>query len=122
MLLALVRLTAVYWLCRGPRVLLVGVCVGVIATLVLGIAFGSRAWDSFTTPAQNTTTDPAARLTNLNGNRYLIWGSALAAFRAHPVEGTGAGTFELWWNRDARGDEFVRDGHSLYLEAAAELG
>jgi tetratricopeptide (TPR) repeat protein len=37
------------------------------------------------------------------------------------VQGTGAGTFEFWWNRDG-GVQFIRDAHSLYFEQAAELG
>ena len=67
------------------------------------------------------TKDPASRLTNLRGGRYLIWRSTLRAFRRHPADGIGAGAFEFWWNRD-RGKEFVRDAHSIYLEQFAELG
>jgi tetratricopeptide (TPR) repeat protein len=37
------------------------------------------------------------------------------------VRGIGAGTFEFWWNQD-EGDRFIRDAHSVYLEALAELG
>ena len=50
-----------------------------------------------------------------------MWASALAAFNAHPA-GLGAGTFEFWWDREARNQEFVRDAHSLYLQTLAEMG
>ena len=36
--------------------------------------------------------------------------------------GTGAGTYEFAWLREARSDRSVRDAHSLYIELAAETG
>ncbi|MDA0185484.1 O-antigen ligase family protein [Solirubrobacter phytolaccae] len=69
-----------------------------------------------------TTTDPSARLGTLSGQRFNAWSSAVASFRAEPLVGTGAGTFEFWWSREARDAEFVVDAHSLYLETLAELG
>lgn len=84
----------------------------------------SHGWDQFRNKAQSAETsssDPASRLTNLGGARYEHWKSAFHAFKAEPVHGTGAGTFEFWWNRHG-GVQFVRDAHSLYLEQAAELG
>ena len=42
---------------------------------------------------------------------------------AHPLTGTGAGTFVYWWARDGTlSGGFVQDTHSLYLQAFAELG
>jgi hypothetical protein len=45
-------------------------------------------------------------------------------YRAHPLLGTGAGTFALYWARSghvaSRGGAL--DAHSLYLETLAELG
>lgn len=75
-----------------------------------------------TPPASAATSDPAARLATLSGNRFNVWRSSLDAFDAHPLHGTGAGTFEFWWSRDAVDPESLRDAHSLYLEALAELG
>jgi hypothetical protein len=69
-----------------------------------------------------TTTDPSARLGTLSGQRFNAWSSAVASFQAEPLVGTGAGTFEFWWSREARDAEFVVDAHSLYLETLAELG
>lgn len=93
-----------------------------IAGAVAGPRLADRAWDSFS--ARNAAAvpdDPAQRL-NLSGNRYNIFASAIDAAEEHPLKGVGAGTFEFWWNVDARDPEFIRDGHSLYLETAAELG
>jgi tetratricopeptide (TPR) repeat protein len=82
----------------------------------------SKGWHSFKKqPASETSTDPAARLSSLNGNRYYIWRSALRAFDHHPVKGTGSGTFEFWWSRHG-GGEFIRDAHSLYIEELGEQG
>lgn len=68
------------------------------------------------------TADPASRLTNLNGTRSSIWRSALDAFESHSLRGTGPGTFEFWWNRGATESVTLRDAHSLFLEALAEMG
>src|SRR5207253_2468042 len=44
--------------------------------------------------------------------------------RAHPLLGTGAGTFGLYWERSGKVLRFggALDAHSLYLETLAELG
>jgi hypothetical protein len=83
----------------------------------------SDGWDQFRNvkTATGASTDPAARFTNLNGARYTHWQSAVRAFKAHPLDGVGAGGFEFWYSRDG-GPEFVRDAHSLYIENLAELG
>jgi len=50
-------------------------------------------------------------------------GELVERFRTRdPLKGTGAGTFEFVWNRDARRSYFVRDAHSLYIESLGELG
>ncbi|MFL5884377.1 MAG: O-antigen ligase family protein [Thermoleophilaceae bacterium] len=94
-----------------------------IVALVLVATVGrhpiSNAWHDFKKPVTSQT--GAARYTSLSGHRYEYWRSAWKAFKAHPADGTGAGTFEFWWNRHG-GQEFVRDAHSLYIENAAELG
>jgi hypothetical protein len=93
------------------------------SALVVGLAAQgpiSRAWHEFNT--QDKVTSQSERLLNTGGNRSNLWGSALSAFDAHPLDGTGPGTFEFWWNRDARDPENVRNAHSLYLESLAEMG
>jgi O-Antigen ligase len=103
----------------------------VLVAAIAGPSPARRAWhqfkqDPFKTAssgrqAQAEQSDPATHLSTLSGNRYNLWKSALKAFDAHPA-GTGAGTFEFWWDREARNPEFVRDAHSLYLETLAETG
>ena len=105
---------------------------GVLATLVLAVAvlgavtgpgLADRAWDQFTTQKLTASqTDPAQRLGSLSGNRYNVWSAALDIGDAHPWNGVGPGTFEYGWNRDGRDREHVRDAHSFWFEAWAELG
>jgi hypothetical protein len=56
------------------------------------------------------------------GERSNYWRAAIADARAHPISGSGAGSFDDYWfaHRDAAAN--VRDAHSLYLESLAELG
>ena len=112
---------------RVPRPLARGAgALAIVALLVGGIAVGpriaSRAWNSFRAPVAQTTSDPTSRLSNLSGTRYPTWQASVKAFQAHPVEGTGAGTFEFWWNQHGTNAEFVRDVHNIWLENLAELG
>jgi hypothetical protein len=92
------------------------------AAVVAGPPLASTAWDQFRKPIIESRDDPAARLGTLSGTRYQVWSVALDAFDEHPTGGTGAGTFEFWWNRTASSKGFLRDAHSLYLEALAEAG
>jgi tetratricopeptide (TPR) repeat protein len=108
-----------------PRVARLVAVLGVVA-LMLVVAVPARpavsdAWNEFRNQPAAPSADPAARLTNLNGNRYFIYKSALRAFEHEPLHGTGPGTFEFWWSRHG-GAEFVRDAHSLYLESLGEMG
>ncbi len=100
--------------------------VGLLVVVLPAVAFGpreiSRAWHSFSHPVVTRSADPAARLVNLSGSRYLVWKSALQAFSHNPTTGTGAGTFALWWNRHATDYEFLHDTHNIWLQNLAELG
>jgi hypothetical protein len=100
--------------------------VGLIAALAVAAAVGPglvrRGWHSFTHTTITSSTDPTARLGSLSGSRYPLWKVTLNGFDAHPLDGTGAGTFEFWWNRHATNGEFVRDAHNIWLQNMAELG
>ncbi len=99
----------------------VGAVLAVTAACILTLTAGPDLWDQFTTSEkQEGLADPAARLTDLSGARYDHWKVAYNAFEASPWKGSGAGTFEYVWNQEGYG--FVRDAHSLYFEALAELG
>lgn len=64
-----------------------------------------------------------AHLLSGSGNgRWQFWSAAVDQWREHPVLGEGAATYEAWWAQHAPFSYFVRDAHSLYLEALGELG
>ncbi len=102
-------------------VIVVAVIAGAIA-LGPAVKRGVRQFDSDHSIVVEQRSDPSKRLTSASGNRHNLWTSALDAFRSKPVEGTGPGTFEFWWNRDKVDPEQVRDAHSLYIESLAESG
>ncbi len=106
---------------RRPWVL-ASACALTLALAATAVASGaaSDAWRSFTRPAPPHSSDPAGRLTSLAGPRRQLWGQALQAFASHPLDGTGAGTFQFWWDEHDAG--FTRSAHSLWLQDAAELG
>ncbi len=58
-----------------------------------------------------------------SGNgRWQLWGSAVGEFRAHPLNGGGAGSWESWWLQHETLPTFSQFAHSLYLETLGELG
>ena len=103
---------------------------GVLVLAVAGVAAGApermgELWDDFTARQGSavTGTTPIERLRSATSNgRYQYWEAAVDAAAEHPLAGTGAGTFEFWWTRNATTAGYVHDAHSLYLETLAELG
>jgi O-antigen ligase len=95
------------------------------AALTFGPPLARTAWRSFehSAPvASQQSRDPADRLTNLGGNRRLLWTVSLDVFADHPVGGIGAGTFQFAWDRSPRRDGHVLDAHSVVIESLAEMG
>jgi O-antigen ligase len=109
---------------RKARVVVpVALVVLVLGLIVAGHSVIARGWHEFEN--QRTVSfgsDPTSRLATAGGTRHDVWSAAIDAFRAHPLGGIGAGTFEFWWAQHGTGHEFLRDAHSLYLETLAELG
>jgi hypothetical protein len=102
--------------------------VGVLAVAVPIAATGGpaaafdRAKQSFEgTPAGGT--DLRDRFFSLSSNgRADLWQAALNDAAAHPLLGSGAGSYERYWLAHRPVPLKVRDAHSLYLETYAELG
>jgi hypothetical protein len=95
----------------------------IVAAAVAGPTLARRAWHSFkSSGVVYVSNAPTQRLLTLGGSRYLLWKTALHSFQAHPLGGTGAGTFEFAWDRNTSDPEFVRDAHSLWFANLAELG
>ena len=64
-----------------------------------------------------------ARLLSLSLNgRPALWRAAMSDFKSHPLQGSGAGTFEQYWLQHRPRIYVSRYAHSLYLESLAEGG
>ena len=68
------------------------------------------------------TTAAASRITRTETNRGHYWRVALDAFRHHPLDGVGSGSFAAEWRLHRGKDSPALDAHSLYIETLAELG
>jgi tetratricopeptide (TPR) repeat protein len=114
------------WRVRLGRVAVLAVVVaagvGVGALLAAGIT-PSRALHKFNEPAPVSAGQGANNLTNLSSSsRWNWWQEAWKAWRAHPVLGTGAGTFDLT-HRKLRVDGTVAtEPHNLPLQFLSETG
>ena len=69
-------------------------------------------------------TNTTNHLLNSSGSgRWQFWTAAVSEFRARPVNGGGAGSWEAWWlQHGTLPGVFTQYAHSLYLEALGELG
>jgi len=99
----------------------------VVFTAAGGFGFLSNEWAQFKTPTGPSRLaggNALQRLQDVTGKgRYQYWQAAVSAANAHPLTGTGAGTFEFWWAQFGKlSGGFVTDAHSLYIQALGELG
>jgi hypothetical protein len=117
---------------RGRRLLAIGVATATLALAagVVGshggpVAVVKRAGDALRAPSPGTPRRDALsdRLSSLSLNgRLTLWSAAWDDIVAHPLAGSGAGSFGRYWVGHAPDSQFVRDAHDLYLEAFAEVG
>lgn len=111
-----------------PRV--VGVAAVATAVVLVLAAFVAshpiRKFDEFKHVAvaghTASTTTTAHLLGSSGSGRWQTWAAALGEFRAHPLNGGGAGSFAAWWLQHGSLPVFTKSAHSLYLETLAELG
>ncbi len=102
---------------------LLAVCLLAAVTIRAGgpSDLAGRAGDAFRSPSQHT--EPTQRFFSLYaGRRDQFWKVAWEDFEAHPLVGSGGGTFGRYWLEHRPVGRFVLDAHSLYLETLAELG
>lgn len=112
---------------------------GVVAFLIAGCMAGAtlavlkeggspsalvdRAYNSLKQPTPRESTNLNQRLLSLSSNgRIDLWRVAWSDFQAHPLLGSGAGTFQRYWLSDRHSSFYVRNAHGLYIETLAELG
>ncbi len=107
---------------KRRRLAVASFAVAVVAALALGAPGQLRdSWQEFKRPLD--TGLGAERFDSVSGSgRYQYWSTALDAAANNPWQGLGAGTFEFEWAENGSLPGSVRDAHSFYFEAAAELG
>jgi hypothetical protein len=117
-----------------PRAARVGYASTLVVVLVAGLVavfvhYGSpvsiahHAAHSFTAPPPTGVSDLNQRLFSFSGNgRWLLWQASWRQAQAHPLLGSGAGSFEQYWAQHRTVPLQVQDAHNLYLETLTELG
>jgi hypothetical protein len=101
----------------------------VVVTIAVAVGLGAPSWigrqyDRFANaPPVSEGADLRARLTRINSSgRVQLWSVAGGEFTKTPINGQGAGTFELAWERKRPFPATDLNAHSLYMEALDELG
>jgi O-antigen ligase/polysaccharide polymerase Wzy-like membrane protein len=116
---------------RVRRAYAAALILALAASLSLVVArYGSpetiarHGWNQFTTSAPaGEGTNLNARLFSLSGSgRSILWRHGWHDAQAHPLLGSGAGTYEIWYLRHRTNGSKVVDAHSLYAEMLAEVG
>jgi tetratricopeptide (TPR) repeat protein len=112
-----------------PRVVGLAVAVAVVALALVAIvaAHPVRKFDqfkssSFAAAGNHGTATTNHLLASSGSGRWQFWGAAVSEFRAHPLNGGGAGSWEAWWLQHGSLPLPSEFAHSLYLEALGELG
>ena len=102
------------------------IAVGILVVLAIVLSHPLAKFDAFKSNsaiAQTHGTDTTNHLLTTSGSgRWQFWGAAISEFRAHPLNGGGAGSWNGWWLQHGSLPVFTQYAHSLYLEALGELG
>lgn len=108
---------------RMERVAAIAAIVVVVAGIAASIVYSGRIWREFTNPVGSQINSTSNRLASLNSsNRWRWWGEEWNAFTAHPLGGTGAGTFQLTDLRVRQSPITTEEPHNTPLQFLGELG
>jgi hypothetical protein len=110
--------------CAGAALALAAIVAIAVGLAVKGgpVTVARHGYDSFVS-APTSGSNLNNRLFSLsNDGRTVLWRSAWKEFEAHPLVGTGAGTFGTWWLAHRNSSYFVQDAHNLYMQTLGELG
>jgi hypothetical protein len=98
----------------------------IVVALVLGLVVAggpSGIKDKFVAAPPTTHGNLNKRLFSFSGSyRTPLWSQALHEYKAHPIVGGGAGTYETYYLQHRTRADKVKNAHNLYLETLAELG
>jgi len=95
------------------------------AIVVVAASHPIERFEAFKGPPVPFAEEDFIRAHLLSGNgsgRWQFWGAALDQWQEAPLAGQGSGSYEAWWAQQGTLVTFIRDAHSLYLEALGELG
>lgn len=104
------------------------VVAAAVALALIFARFGSpstmarHAYDSFTAPTSTSNNLNARLFTFSNHGRTVLWRAAWNEYRAHPLFGGGAGSFQRTWYQQRTTAYTVQDAHNLYAQTLGELG
>jgi O-Antigen ligase len=103
------------------------IAVGILVVLAIALSHPVAKFDAFKSNsaiAHTHGTDTTNHLLTTSGSgRWQFWGAAISEFRAHPLNGGGAGSYAAWWlQHGSLPGVFTQFAHSVYLEALGELG
>jgi hypothetical protein len=98
----------------------------IAAALVFGLVVAggpSGIKDKFVAAPPTTHGNLNKRLFSFSGSyRTPLWSQAWHEYKAHPVVGGGAGSYESYYLEHRTRADKVKNAHNLYLETLAELG
>jgi tetratricopeptide (TPR) repeat protein len=100
----------------------------VVAVVAIVAAHPVRRFDDFKSNAAHyggagQTFTQQHLLSSSGSGRWQMWSAAVSEFKAHPLNGGGAGSWQAYWLQHNTLDGFYSQfAHSLYLEALGELG
>jgi O-antigen ligase len=96
------------------------------AGLVFGLVVAggpSGIKDKFVAAPPTTHGNLNKRLFSFSGSyRTPLWSQAWHEYRAHPIVGGGAGSYESYYLEHRTRADKVKNAHNLYLETLAEMG
>lgn len=104
------------------------VAAGLLAVLLVAVAAGvpgqaQTKFEEFTDRSNVNPERGESRLLSARAEGRLdLWDVALGSYREDRLKGSGAGTYEISWNRLRPGTSKVEHTHSLYMEVLGELG
>jgi O-antigen ligase len=112
-----------------PHAALALLLAAALAAAILVARFGSpltlarHGWHSFASSPPASGPNLNSRLFHLSGRgRTTQWRVAWHQAEAYPWLGSGAGTYEVYWNLHRPVAGRVQNVHNLYLETLADLG
>jgi hypothetical protein len=98
----------------------------VLVVTAIALAHPIAKFDAFKSNAAITDTHGTGTTNHLlassGSGRWQFWSAAVSEFRAHPLNGGGAGSWGAWWLQHGSLPVYSEYAHSLYLEALGELG